>query len=128
MLTASFSEARQNLTAIAERVSREGVEYTVFKRSKPLFKIVPVREPDVAAAGLTRRDAARRAVERAGSEERTAVPSASVGVVMSGGEVPDGGMELFEYAMRLRERSSLQGKITDLTAADLKRELADRDV
>ncbi len=71
MYTASFSEARKNLTEIADRVSTDGVEYTIFKRSKPLFKIVPVRdepagEPAATVAkSLTRREAAERAAARA---------------------------------------------------------------
>lgn len=71
MLTAIFSEARQNLTEIADRMANEGVEYTIFKRSKPLFKIVPVdaseseREATPHRSSTTRQEAARRAVERA---------------------------------------------------------------
>lgn len=42
--------------------------------------------------------------------------------------IPDGGEELFEFAMQLRARSSLRGKLTNLSPADLKRKLADRDV
>ena len=71
MYTASFSEARKHLTEIADRVATDGVEYTIFKRSKPLFKIVPVRdepagEPAATVAkSLTRREAAERAAARA---------------------------------------------------------------
>ena len=41
MLTVAFSELRQNLTQVADKVANEGEEVVVFKRSKPLFKIVP---------------------------------------------------------------------------------------
>ena len=40
MVTVAFSELRQNLTQVAEKVANEGEEVVVFKRSKPLFKIV----------------------------------------------------------------------------------------
>ena len=42
MVTVAFSELRQNLTQVAEKVANEGEEVVVFKRSKPLFKIVPL--------------------------------------------------------------------------------------
>lgn len=42
MVTVAFSELRQNLTQVAERVANDGEEVVVFKRSKPLFKIVPL--------------------------------------------------------------------------------------
>ena len=42
MVTVAFSELRQNLTQVADKVANEGEEVVVFKRSKPLFKIVPL--------------------------------------------------------------------------------------
>lgn len=42
MVTVAFSELRQNLTQVANKVANEGEEVLVFKRSKPLFKIVPL--------------------------------------------------------------------------------------
>lgn len=135
MPTASFSEARRNLTQIADRVVNEGVEYTIFKRSKPLFKIVPAMQDVSPARPWTRQEAARRAQERAaetdgargafaaGAGSAPEEPDTHGGL----GPIPDGGAELFEYAMRLRERSSLKGTLTMMTPADLKRELANRD-
>ena len=81
MYTASFSEARKNLTEIADRVATDGVEYTIFKRSKPLFKIVPVRDEPAGepvatvAKSLTRREAAERAAARADRVRRTGLTS-----------------------------------------------------
>lgn len=136
MATASFSEARKNLTQIADRVVNEGVEYTIFKRSKPLFKIVPVTEEVPETQPWTRREAARRAEERA-AESRNSAPASIEKEVSHSREardshdgsraIPSGGEELFEYAMRLRSRSSLKGTLTTMTPEDLKRELADRD-
>ena len=70
MLTASFSEARRDLTEIANKVVEDGAEFTIFKRSKPLFKIVPVTEtPDTPS---TRRGSARATVHD--REEERALP------------------------------------------------------
>lgn len=139
MLTASFSEARQNLTEIADRVANEGVEYTIFKRSKPLFKIVPVDAPESeneAAShrvSMTRQEAARRAAERAqeGADNRETQRARALEVLDAsprGRDIPDSGMELFEYAMRLRERMPIRTPLSTLTPEGLKRELANRDV
>ena len=43
MVTVAFSELRQNLTQVADKVANEGEEVVVFKRSKPLFKIGAAR-------------------------------------------------------------------------------------
>lgn len=136
MATASFSEARKNLTQIAERVVNEGVEYTIFKRSKPLFKIVPVTEELPETQLWTRREAARRAGERTAESRNSVSASIEKGASPSreardprddSRAIPNAGEELFEYAMRLRNRSSLKGTLTTITPEDLKRELADRD-
>lgn len=136
MPTATFSEARRNLTEIADRVASEGVEYTVFKRSKPLFKIVPVSDDKMPARRWTRREVALRAEGRSGDASRTA-RSAIDGPVGPReasdphgglGPIPDGGTELFEYAMRLRERMPKGTPLSTMTCEDIKRELADRDV
>lgn len=113
MLTMSFSLARQKLTEIANRVENEGIEYTIFKRSKPIFKIVPVREESlVTSMPVTRRDAAQRYAER--NAEKYAVPN--------------GGEELLEYAMQLRERAPKSTRLDTMTVEDMKRELRERDV
>lgn len=159
MYTASFSEARKHLTEIADRVATDGVEYTIFKRSKPLFKIVPVRdepagEPAATVAkSLTRREAAERAAARAdrvrtpknwadlkaaaaaeaGAPGTAASAAAAVAEEApasdpSHSRIPDGGQELFEYAMQLRARSSLKGKLTNFSREDMRREWEDRNV
>lgn len=148
--TTSFSEARRNLTSIADRVANEGVEYTVFKRSKPLFKIVPVSNESAddragaqsvtrslrsasSAYPWTRAEAAKRAYERGSREGHlsTGAEHALSSQPPSGDQctcIPDGGEELLEFAMRLRAQSGLRGKMTNLTPDEVKRELADRDV
>lgn len=127
-VTVSFSEARQNLTAISERVAREGVEVTVFKRSKPLFKIVPV-EQQGTEGGWNRQEAARRAAQRG---QEPGVPTAHeerMRAVRSHlSDIPDGGEELLAYALELRKRTALRGTLTDLTGDDVKREWEERDV
>ena len=137
MATASFSETRKNLTEIADRVVNEGVEYTVFKRSKPLFKIVPVTYEAPQTRPWTRREAALRARERA-AEGRRQIPEVFEEEPSSPREAPDshGGLgpiptdraELFEYAMRLRERMPKNTPLSTMTCEDIKRELANRDV
>lgn len=159
MYTASFSEARRNLTEIADRVATDGVEYTIFKRSKPLFKIVPVRdEPEgepvaPVAKSLTRREAAERAAARAdrartpknwadlkaAAAAEAGAPGAAASAAAAVAEevpasdsarprIPDGGQELFEYAMQLRARMPRNSFLSTLTPEGLKRELANRDV
>ena len=156
MYTASFSEARKNLTEIADRVATDGVEYTIFKRSKPLFKIVPVRDEPAGepvatvAKSRTRREAAERAAARAdparapknwadlkaaaeaspaGTTTRAAVPEEPAAEeAPSRPRIPDGGQELFEYAMQLRARMPRNTFLSTLTPEGLKRELASRDV
>lgn len=129
MPAVSFSETRKNLTQIADHVANEGVEYTVFKRSKPLFKIVPATQ---AAIPRTRRSIARQMAggthDYTDKNTQLQTVSHARGVSDAKDPIPDGGRELFEYAMRLRERSPLKGKLTDLTPEMLKQELADRDV
>lgn len=58
-LTASFTEYRKDLTAITDLVMTKRVPVTVFKNSKPAFKIVPI-EPlgDIADAQGTYLDLA----------------------------------------------------------------------
>lgn len=55
-LTASFTEYRRELTAITNAVMRDRVPVTVFKNSKPAFKVVPIdpitAETDMQAAYL----------------------------------------------------------------------------
>ena len=145
MLTASFSEARKNLTDIAARVAEEGVEYTIFKRSKPLFKIVPVDQPEthrLPCHGWSRKEAAAHAEERARAvaEVRATgcqpvagaaeVTLASRARRLQGflGEMPDGGEELFAYMEQLRDRMPTGTPLASMKPADLKRELANRDV
>ena len=41
-LTASFSDVRRDLSAIADKVMADHVQITVFRNNKPAFKIVPV--------------------------------------------------------------------------------------
>lgn len=62
MVTVAFSELRQNLTQVADKVANEGEEVVVFKRSKPLFKIVPL---DYQGSVAVEYDATR---ERGGSK------------------------------------------------------------
>lgn len=137
--TASFSDARRNLTQIADRVVDEGVEYTIFKRSKPLFKIVPIRPANEGAVvprgAFTRQDAARRTEGRGldgASSDAGASPWARMpeghGVDSAGRTVPDGGDELFAYMEQLRERMPQGTPLASMTPAELKRELASRDV
>lgn len=159
MYTASFSEARKNLTEIADRVATDGVEYTIFKRSKPLFKIVPVRDAPAGepvatvAKSLTRREAAERAAARAdrartpknwadlkaAAAAEAGAPGAAASAAAAVAEevpasdsarprIPDGGQELFEYAMQLRARMPRNSFLSTLTPEGLKRELANRDV
>lgn len=109
MLTMSFSMARQKLTEIADRVENEGAEYTIFKRSKPIFKIVPVAEEHLAAP-RSRAEAARRYAGR--NAKRSAIP--------------DGGEELLEYAMQLRSRAPKSERLDTMTVEDMKRELGER--
>lgn len=111
MLTMSFSMARQKLTEIADRVENEGAEYTIFKRSKPIFKIVPVAEEHLAAP-RSRAEAARRYAGR--NAKRSAIP--------------DGGEELLEYAMQLREKVKKESRLTHMSVEDIKCELGERDV
>lgn len=118
MLTTSFSDARKNLTEIADRVSQEGVEFTVFKRSKPLFKIVPVGD-DVAHQPRASAEWSRSSLS---SRFETDTPQGMLG------ELPDGGDELFDYMMRLRDLTPRGTSLANLTPDDLKRELAARDV
>lgn len=47
-LTASFSDVRRDLSAIADKVMADHVQITVFRNNKPAFKIVPV---DAASSG-----------------------------------------------------------------------------
>ena len=131
MPAVSFSETRKNLTQIADHVANEGVEYTVFKRSKPLFKIVPATQP----APRTRRLVARQAVETRGRDEGETlrVPSRerearAVSTFGKSDGIPDGGEALFEYALRLRERMPRNTPLSSMTPEDLKRELENRDV
>ena len=112
-LTASFSEVRQNLTSITDRVAHDQVEVTVFKRSKPVFRIVPVSaEERVGGSGVQAmtpvdwEDAAGSTdVREWTSEER---------------------QQLFEEAMSLRERCRASSELATWTVEDMKRELADR--
>lgn len=119
MLTASFSEARQNLTEIADRVANDGVEYTIFKRSKPLFKIVPVTSPaesKIVDFPKSRLEAAEYyASYRAGTESTTSVK-----------KVPDGGQDLLAYIEELRARTPKHTELSTMTVADMKRELGER--
>lgn len=128
MLTVGFSEARQRLTEIADHVAEEGAEYTVFKRSRPLFKIVPVsasesQERRVAENGPSRVDiprsrrevAAHYACREATTDSRLLHP-----------EIPDGGEALFEYAMSLRARTPRSEYLEGLTPEGLKDELGKR--
>lgn len=145
MLTVSFSEVRKNLTDIADRVAGEGVEYTVFKRSKPLFKIVPADQLERRRAsnyGWTRKEAAARAEERARARsEVRALGYQSAADAVEGapasdthrtlgilGEIPDGGEKLFAYMEQLREHMPQGTPLASMTPADVKRELANRDV
>lgn len=41
-LTASYTDVRRDLKAIADKVMRDRVTVTVFKNNKPAFKIVPL--------------------------------------------------------------------------------------
>lgn len=41
-LTASFSDVRRDLSAIADKVMTDHVQITVFRNNRPAFKIVPV--------------------------------------------------------------------------------------
>lgn len=111
MLTMSFSLARQRLTEIADRVENEGVEYTIFKRSKPIFKIIPIREEPFAVP-MTRHEAAQRYAGRAVEKQA----------------IPDGGEGLLEYAMQLREHAPKSTRLDTMTIEDMKRELRERNV
>lgn len=123
MLTASFSEARQNLTEIADRVANEGVEYTVFKHSKPLFKIVPVAQNGNATAAGKVVDIPRTRQE---TMEYYADRRAPVKPELLHPEIPSGGEELLEYAMALRERCKKVTPLTAMTVEEMKRELRER--
>lgn len=41
-ITASFTDVRRDLTAITDKVMKDGIQVTVFKHNKPAFKIVPI--------------------------------------------------------------------------------------
>ncbi len=77
MVTVAFSELRQNLTQVAEKVANEGEEVVVFKRSKPLFKIVPL---DYQGPVAVEYDAAQ---ERGGAKPTcgTGKPKRDVGTI-----------------------------------------------
>ena len=62
MVTVAFSELRQNLTQVAEKVANEGEEVVVFKRSKPLFKIVPLDYPGRRSVRCSRRMRTTRSI------------------------------------------------------------------
>lgn len=128
MLTVGFSDARKNLTEIADRVASEGVEYVVFKRSKPLFRIVPVIDSGAAAQAefeqvcpsvdipRSRREVAARYTDR----EAAATPKSPRT------EMPDGGEDLFAYAMSLRAQMPRSEFLESLTPEGLKAELGKR--
>ena len=128
MLTASFSEARRDLTSIADRVCREGVEFTIFKRSKPLFKIVPFVPAESDSDG--RGSDAHDPLPAASAQDDRLWPSAPSGYLQeekgASDGVPSGGQELFDYAMALRERAPQSGHLRNLTCDDMKRELGER--
>ncbi len=128
MLTASFSEARRDLTSIADRVCREGVEFTIFKRSKPLFKIVPFVPAE--SGSDDRGPDAHNPLPAASAKYDRLWPSAPLDYLQEEGDasdgVPSGGQELFEYAMALRERAPQSEHLHDLTCDDMKRELGER--
>lgn len=128
MLTASFSEARRDLTSIADRVCREGVEFTIFKRSKPLFKIVPFVPGD--SGSDDRGPNAHNPLSAASAQDDRLWPPAPSGSFQeeegASDGVPSGGQELFDYAMALRERAPQSEHLRDLTCDDMKRELGER--
>lgn len=117
MLTASFSEARQNLTEMADRVAHEGVEYTVFKRSRPLFKIVPVATNPVVS------DGEGRSLGRLESFERYADRSSS-----RGKPIPPSGEDLLAYMLDMRSRAPKSERLDAMTVEDMRQELGERDV
>ena len=122
MLTASFSEARRDLTAIAERVSRENVEFTIFKRSKPLFKIVPVAEAGSEQEGVhPARTTPTSRVDTSSHDFPRACDAPD-----SSDTIPEQGADLFAYAMALRERAPRSRHLADLSIEDMKRELGER--
>lgn len=129
MLTVGFSEARQNLTEIANRVVNEGAEYTVFKRSKPLFKIVPVSESVLLESPVAEKVVPCADIPRSRQEteayyahrQLTAEPR------LLHPEIPDGGEALFEYVMALRARTPRSEFLENLTVEGIKEELGKRD-
>ena len=107
VLTASFSDVRQNLTDITELVASEGVEVTVLKRSKPICRIVPIEETS----------------ERSGSSEAMVDwQSASE----SGAAGSEDRSSLYEEAMALRERAQPASELAKMSIDDMKEALAGR--
>ena len=111
METASFSDVRKNLTEISKHVARDCVEVTVFKRSKPLFKLVPVgNAPDV------------RQRTRADVSEAVRIESRPVSCI-DDAESPD---ELFDRMLAMRERMPRGTVLSTMDVAEMREELAHR--
>lgn len=111
METASFSDVRKNLTEISERVARDCVEVTVFKRSKPLFKLVPVgSEPNV------------RQRTRADVSDTVQADNRSV----SRGDDAESPDELFDRMLAMRECMPRGTALSTMDVAEMREELARR--